>query len=263
MLSQFSRVSEGLLSARRLLEAREFYSPWNTEVAADVAFAKWTHRVAVQNELGSAREIAGLSDAQLEALEAEFMRCQRRPQPELVRRSMRAGVLVGGLACVALALGTAAVFFGVAPAAGVTLQWLGVILLFSALSCAAVSFLSTSSLLNLELAYGTAGLYVGHLNEQHPWLYKTMSLLQHESAEDYREGVLAHRGPLRGVDYVIMRELVGANESIKQIRPARSVAEQVQLPARVVSSPGSEPRLVEISGTKGQPALKRRNTRSA
>jgi hypothetical protein len=262
-MSRHNPFSDGLLSGRRLLEAREFYSPWDTEVTADVAFARWMQRVAVQTELGSAREIAGLSDAQLETLESEFMRCQRRPQPELVRRSMRAGALVGGFGCVALAVGAGAAFFGVAVAQGVALQWLGVILLFSALSCAAVSFLSASNSLNLDLAYGTTGLYVGQLDEQHPWLYKTMSLLQHESAEEYREGVLADRGPLRGVDYVIMRELVGANESIKQMRAARVVAEQVQLPARVVSTSRGEPRLVEISGAKGQSALKRRTTRSA
>jgi len=263
MVSQLDRFLDRLVSDRRLLQAREFYAPWNTDVTADVAFAKWTHRVAVQNDLGSAREIAGLSNAELAALEAEFMRCQHRPQPELVRHSIRAGVLVGALSFVALALGTAGVFFGVAPAGGVTLQWLGVILLFAALSCAAVSFLSASSALNLDLAYGTTGLYAGQLNEQHPWLYKTMILLRHESAEEYRESVLANRGPLRGVDYVVMRELVGANESIKQMRPARAVAEQVQLPARAVRTAGSEPRLVEVSGTTGQPALKRRNTRAA
>ena len=68
-----------LLSKERLLQAREHYTP-SGALPPEQAFARWTQRISVQAELGSAREIAGLSEEELAAMEAEFMRCPVRPR---------------------------------------------------------------------------------------------------------------------------------------------------------------------------------------
>jgi hypothetical protein len=77
-------------------------------------------------------------------------------------------------------------------------------------------------------------------------------LLRSEAAESYRKSVLKERGPLRGLDYVLMRELVNTHDSIAQLRPARTVAEQLQLLVPSIEIPSVEPRLVQVgSGTHG------------
>jgi hypothetical protein len=40
----------------------------------------------------------------------------------------------------------------------------------------AIGVVSAFSTLHLELNHGTAGLYFGRLDEEHPWLFKTMRL---------------------------------------------------------------------------------------
>jgi hypothetical protein len=72
--------------------------------------------------------------------------------------------------------------------------------------------------------------------------------LGNEAAESYRKSVLEGRGPLRGLDYVLMRELVGIQDSIDQLRPARSVAEQLQFLAPSAETLPVEPRLVQVGG---------------
>ena len=94
---------------------------------------------------------------------------------------------------------------------------------------------------------------LGKLDEQHPWLYKATALIRHETAEDYRRQTIVERGPLRGMDYVLMREMVRVQESLEQIRPARSVSEQLQLLPVPVAAGTPEPRLVRIGrgGARG------------
>ena len=90
-------------------------------------------------------------------------------------------------------------------------------------------FLSAFGTLHLELCHGTTGLYFGRLDEQHPWLFKTMNLTHHPAAEEYRQRVLRERGWLRGVDYVMMKEIVRMQEALEQTLPTRAVAEKIQL----------------------------------
>ena len=92
---ELKRILDGLLVSReRLMQAREFYSPAPRTLPADRSFAKWTERVSVQSELGSAREMAGLSNTELDALEAEFVRCPARPRPAWVCEAVLAGVIL-------------------------------------------------------------------------------------------------------------------------------------------------------------------------
>ena len=245
---ELKRIMDGLLVSReRLMRAREFYSPAPRELPADRSFANWTERVSVQSELGSAREMAGLSNAELEALEAEFVRCPTRPRPPWMREAVLAGIILLVLACTGLAMLGLTELGDVASR---TLQALSAASLLLGLVPLSIGLLTSFSVLHLELSYGTTGLYVGKLDEQHPWLYKATGLTRHETAEDYRRRTLLERGPLRGMDYVLMREMVKVQESLEQMRPARSVAEQLQLLPAPVAAGSPEPRLVRIgSGT--------------
>lgn len=236
-----------LIGRDRLMHAREFYAPSRTAMPAEADYARWTHRISIQSERGSAREMAGLADAQLDALEHEFIRCPTRPRSAWARHGVWVGALLSLMACIGFAISDLRGFEAGSTRA---LTGFGLGLLLVGLSCIAASGMTAFSALHLDLAYGTTGLYVGLLDEQHPWLYKTTGLLHHEAAESYRQSVLRERGPLRGLDFVIMRELVGIHDSIDQLRPARTVAEQLQFLAAPIEILSAEPRLVQVgSGT--------------
>ena len=240
--------SGSLLSSERLMQAREFYSPTKTSLPSEQAFARWTQRIALQTELGGARELAGLSDEELAALEAEFVRCPVRPRSDRMRQALPIGALlafVGGVA-----LGVQGLVAQLGGGTSTAMQFLGVACLVTGLCAVALGVLAASKLLSLDVSHGTTGLYAGSLDEQHPWLYKTMILARNAAAEEYRQGVLQKRGTLRGVDCVVMQEIVRAHDALDQTRSARSVAEQMQQPGPSVDSaaPGKpEPRLVRLA----------------
>lgn len=245
-MSVLDHVFDGSLIGReRLLQAREFYTPSKATMLPDAAFTHWTKRVAVQSDIGSAREMAGLADSQLDLLACEFMRCQTRPRSAWARRGLWVGVLFTVLACVAFALSDLA---GIEEFAARALSTSGVALLIAGFCCIAVGVLTAFSAMHLDLSYGTTGLCVGLLDEQHPWLYKAAGLLRHEAAESYRQTVICERGPLRGLDYVMMRELVAAHDAMERMRPARAVAELLQCRPGSIEAPTSEPRLVQVGG---------------
>jgi hypothetical protein len=249
-MSELKRIVDGLLVSReRLMRAREYYSPAPRAPSAERAFATWTERVSVQAELAAAREMAGLSNAELDALEAEFVRSPTRPRPPWVREAVLAGVILLVLASAGLMmLGLT----DLGDVASRTLQALSAASLLLGLVPLSIGLLTSFAALHLELSYGTVGLFVGKLDEQHPWLYKTIGLTRHETAEDYRRRTLVERGPMRGMDYILMREMVRVEESLEQLRPARSVAEQLQLLPVPVAAGSPEPRLVRIgSGGRG------------
>jgi hypothetical protein len=113
-----------------------------------------------------------------------------------------------------------------------------------------VGLISAFGAVHLDLSYGTTGLYVGKLDEQHPWLYDALSLTKHGVAEDYRQRTLRERGLLRGADYVMMRELVRAQEALERVRAARSVAEQFQCLPLATQAIVHEPRLVRVGAAR-------------
>jgi hypothetical protein len=159
-----------------------------------------------------------------------------------MRFAIPAGIALLALGCVGLAFER---WTGHASAAGYSgSQVLCIALLGLGLVALAAGALAAFSMLHLDLSHGTTGLYVGTLDEQHPWIYRTASLLPIAPAEEYRHAVLRDRGPLRGLDYVIMRELVEAHRVLESTRSTRSVAEQLQH----IAVPGSsEPRLVRVT----------------
>lgn len=244
-MSTLDHLLEGsLIGKERLMHAREFYTPSRAALLPEHAFTHWTHRIAVQNEIGSAREMAGLADAQLDVLEGEFIRCPMRPRSAWTRHGLRVGALCVGLACITFAVGDLA---GMGAVATRAMTVVGAALVLAGLGSIAVGGLRAFSAMHLDLNYGTTGLYVGRLDEQHPWLYKTMGLLRHEAAETYRQTVLRERGSLRGLDYVMMRELVAAHDALDRLRPASTVAEQLRTCPELIEAPAAEPRLVQVS----------------
>jgi len=232
-----------MISNERLMRDREFYAPQAAPTSPGAALAGWSERVSLLNELGSARELAGLSDAELSALEAEFLRCQMRPRAHWERDAVRFGAALTVLACLGLAfqglIGPAATDARLVQAVSVAVFLVGLIPLGAGLFAA-------FSNMHLDLSYGTTGLLVGQLDERHPWLYKAMGAARHPSADEYRQRVLAERGMLRGADHVLMREIVRTHEALEQMEPARAVAEKLQLLPPSVEAGPPEPKLVRI-----------------
>lgn len=252
-------LNGSLFAPKRLLESREFYSPQRSTLLQDENLARWARKVAIQPELVCARELAGLSDDELCSLDSDFVRMPVRRRPDFLRHTFRASAMQGAAGLALLALQ------GIASALGAgdfrILEVLTVALLAGATGALAIGALVSFSMANLDISHGKTGLYVGVLNEQHPWLYDCAALLRHSAANDYRERVLTTRGPLRGVDFIIMRDIVRSHDTLQRTEWARSVAAQIQAmpvalalateeaPQAATVEPTiiSEPRLVSVS----------------
>jgi hypothetical protein len=249
-MSLLKQIIDGsVLSSERLMRHRHFYSPADKGVPAQLAFARWTQRVAVTSELESARELAGLSDAELRELEAEFIRCPMRPQARWVRQSIFLGTVLIVLAALGLSLQA---LTNLGDTATRTLQAASIACLLAGLAPLGAGLISAFSVLDLDLGHGTTGLYVGALDEQHPWLYNALALTKHDVAEEYRQRTLVDRGALRGADYVMMRKLVEGQVALQRVRPARALAEQLQRLPATVACPVHEPRLVRVGPGSGR-----------
>jgi hypothetical protein len=236
-------VNGSLVSSERLMQAREFYAPRRPPAEPRSALAHWTERASIQSDLACARELAGLSDAELQVLEDEFVRCQNRPTAAWVRSANVIGLGLLGIGLLGLS-GQALADIG--SREKLAMQLMSMLLVLAGLLPLAVTFLAAFRALHLDVSHGIVGLYVGQLNEQHPWLYKTLRLTTHPAGADYRRRTRDERGPLRGIDYILMRELVRLEESLEGLRPARLVAEEVQLATPSFDPGPPEPRLVAV-----------------
>jgi hypothetical protein len=250
-VSLLQQILDGsLVSRERLMQARQFYAPQRGAATPEQAFARWTERVAVQSELGSARELAGLPDAELSALETEFERSPIRPRSDRLRNAFRVGAVLAAAGGFALALQALTVGFG--DGGYRVLQVLSMACILAG-ACAVVAGAYVGfSTLHLDLSHGTVGLYVGRLDEQHPWLYDSMAAARNPAAEEYRRQVLRDRGALRGADFVVMREIVRTQESLERTQWARTVAEQVQRQMPEADPGTSEPRLIRVGSRHDQ-----------
>ncbi len=240
-------IDGSLVSRQRLMQAREFYSPSERKGPARVALARWTTRVLEQPPLGVARELAGLSAHELEELEAEFVSCPMRQPPPWVRYAVIVGIVLMVLAGLGLGM---QVLTSLGETVARTLLAASVACLLIGLLPLGVGLISAFGALHLDLSYGTVGLYVGKLDEQHPWLYDARSLMRHGIAEEYRQRTLRERGLLRGADYVMMRELVQAQEALARVQAARYVAEQFQSLPAATQAIAQEPRLVRVGAAR-------------
>jgi len=242
-------IDGSFVNRQRLMQAREFYSPSTRNAPARAAFARWTTRVSEQPALGVARELAGLSGPELDELETEFGNQPLRQRPPWFRYAVVVGIVLVLLA--GLGLGLQALT-SLEETVGRTLQAASVACLLIGLLPLGAVLISALGALHLDLSYGTVGLYVGKLDEQHPWLYEARSLTRHGIAEEYRQRILGERGLLRGADYIMMRELVQAQETLARVRAARSVAEQFQSLPLAAQPIAHEPRLVRVGAARDQ-----------
>lgn len=248
-MSLFQGLFQGsLFSDESLLQSRDGYRPMSRATSDELAFEEWTQRVTHQHELSVARELAGLPEEALAGLASVFERSPRRRRTDKLRHAIPAGaasMLVG-----ALVLWVGASVGGVAAA---LLQALGAGLLAIGATAASLGVLAAFSTMALEVAHGKLGLCTGLLNEQHPWLYKASVITRDLAADAYRRRILSERGPLRGADYLVMREIARANDAMEMTRIARTVAEQLN---RVDAAPldgahAREPRLVSVTSANG------------
>ena len=152
-MSLLQQIIDGsLVSRQRLMQSREFYSPSEREGPARVALARWTNRVLEQPALGVARELAGLSEPELDELEAEFRSCPMRQPPQWVRYAVVVGIVL--LVLAGLGLGLQALT-SLGETAGRTLQAVSVACLLMGLVPLGVGLISAFGGLHLDLSYGT------------------------------------------------------------------------------------------------------------
>lgn len=226
----FSLQSAALLSDERLLQARDTYRPTSTAPTGELAFSRWTARIAAQPALMTARELSGLSNDELAALATEF---EQAPTPRRKHRwAMPAGV--GATIAGTLMLGLHQLGENTASASGQgALSLLGSLVFLAGLMTLCAATVRAWLGVPMDKAYCLLGLYVGELTEQHPWLYKTALLTHNSAAEAYRVRVLSERGVLRGVDFIMMEEIALAHENMELTTTARTMRERVQrLPAK-------------------------------
>lgn len=242
--SMFGQLAQGSLSSNTALErSREGYRPSAPALADPAQMAHWSKRLTQQTELATARQIAGLSDAELASLANEFALSPRHKRTDKMRFAGPAGVAAFGAGLLGLMLQDASL--GIAGRGMLSaFEVICLAGLLGGLVAVALATMKAFSLTSVELAHGQVGLYAGVLDEQHPWLYKTYLLMRNRAAQEYREGVLRHRGVLRGVDCILMREIARADEERVMTLTARSVAQQVQdVAAEAVHA---EPRLTLV-----------------
>lgn len=224
-MTHFGMQESSPLSDARLLHARDTYRPTRVLPTGEMAFTHWSERVSAQPALVTARELSGLTHENLAALATEFeqtptmRRKHRWLTPSALATAFVGGVLIGASQLSA----EQAPFLGGIGGLALVVGLIG------------LGFSTTRALQSVPLdrAHGLLGLYVGELNEQHPWLYKTVLLTRNTAAEAYRVRVLSERGILRGVDYIMMEEIALAHENMELTTTARTMRERVQsLPAK-------------------------------
>lgn len=235
-----------LLSDESLLHAREGYRPTRVIPSAQMAFAQWTERLATQSELVSARELAGLSEPNLAALADEFEESPWPKRRDRYRFGLPVALGLAALGATLLLVDAAAGNAGLGINASAFRVILGTVFgLASAAGGAAVY--GGFAHVTVSVAYGKVGLYVGKLNEQHPWLYKAFLLSKNDAANAYRLRILAERGPLRGVDYLMMREIAQAQEGVELTQAARHVADYLQGEGRASTVAPALPAVAALS----------------
>ena len=219
-----------------VLHVRENYRPSRGLSTPARAYAHWTGRVASLPDLAVCRELAGLPDEQLRALSLEFEKAPHPGRSDVFRFSFGAAA-VFAFAAAALAIAEMTV---PGPAVGRSTYVVGAgVFAASALIALCVGGLTRLRQVPIDAAYGRLGLLVGLLDEQHPWLYKAYFVLRNPAAMAYRDKVLRERGPIRGMDHVLMRQIAELQEGLELTQNARAVAAAVQAASEVLADAGT------------------------
>ena len=245
-------VEAPIISDRLPLEAGPIHERAGVISDERSSLVERARRALLQSEIASARELAGLTDAELTLLENEFSRCRTPPRAAWQRVALPVGIAFLVLAGFAFAAPEHLVGLGGFDAQ--VLRIGGAVLVLIGVLALGVRYVASFTAAPLGRAYSTLGLYVTQLHDRHPWLYETLGVARHEAADEYRRKVLRERGLLRGADYVLMCEIVRIHEALDRARPASFVVEALQLlPVPAPSADGGgepEPRLVPIAAVR-------------
>ena len=90
-LQQF--IDRSLISRRRLMPARDFYSPSPAGLPAQSALARWAQRASEQSALVVSRELTGLSESELNELEAKLT-WEKSPKGESLFKRLEKQTLI-------------------------------------------------------------------------------------------------------------------------------------------------------------------------
>lgn len=185
--------------------------------------ADWARRLSTAGVKVVVRELAGLDDVQLLRLARETSSRPTLPAPLSVRAAIAGGILVLVLG----AAGLAAESFSVPELSKEMLGVAVAAIVLGALT-AGLGWALSLRVVPAARAYETLKRYVAVLDEQHPWLYQAVEAVQGQTAEAYREHVLATRGPLRGLDVLMMQFAADAQAEVLQCMPARDAVQRLQ-----------------------------------
>ena len=224
------------------------YFPLPVTASAATAYGHWTRKLATQSALGIARELAGLSESRLDELAGQFARVPQRQRTDKLRLSIPLAAAL--LLCGVMAL----VFDASLRATGNTgmslLQGLAIGCLGGGAGAGGLGVLASFAIKPLEVAHLNLGQFVGLLDEQHPWLYVASQTMRNSAADEYRQRILHERGPLRGIDYLMMSEVARMNDALDGTQVARNVAERLNTQdTSNAKTSVCEPRLATVSAS--------------
>lgn len=185
--------------------------------------AAWAHRLSALGVKTVVRELAGLDDMQLMRLARETSAHPTLAAPTSVRLSIGSGIFLAIAGASALAADS---FTAQEPSK--ELMGLAVAAIVLGALVAGLGWMMGLRAVPASRAYGTFIRYVTVIDEQHPWLYQAVEAVQGQTAEAYRERVLATRGPLRGLDLMMMQFAAEAQSELLQCMPARDAVQRIQ-----------------------------------
>jgi hypothetical protein len=219
-------------------------SSWSAEPA------RWAQRLAQAPYKNFVRELAGLSNEELDAL-AE----QTRKHPHL--RMPAVWRIATGATAAALVIGAGMLVAGyearretfAASAELIEILLIGGAgLLMVSIVSASICWLTYHRRAPAMRTYHDLAQHVAVLDEQHPWLYETCELARHADADAYRRKTLDIRGELRGVDLPMMRLVIAAQAEVLRCKTAFEVRSALQadrtraLSSNALPAPGADRR---------------------
>ncbi len=231
-----------------LVRAPHAYLPLPVTAPADTAYAHWTSKLASQHALGVARELAGLPEPRLAELAAEFVRAPQRQRTDKLRMSfpLAAALLLAG----AIALAFDASLRAAGSSGMSVLQGMAIGCFVGGAGAVIAGVLAAFAMKPLEVAHSKLGQCLGLLDEQHAWLYDASLVMRNPAADTYRQHTLQERGPLRGIDYVMMCEVARVSDALDMTHVARSVAERLNTVDAPKAGAGlREPRLTTVAAS--------------
>lgn len=201
--------------------AAEFHSDLE---AADAR--AWAVRMTSQTPKVVVRELAGLDDDSLSRLRREVRDRPHMPLPLWSKLCSGGGLVMVALGAAGLATNLLPAEFRVPEMSIISAAVLAV----GAVATAAGWF-SALRFVPVVRAYDQLGHYVRELDEQHPWLYEALDMLQDKTAAAYQQRVLAARGAMRGVDVHMMRFAAQAQSEVLRCLPAGDAVRRLQTSA--------------------------------